>query len=220
MHINKFALIFSLIIPLLTGAFTKTAHFTLKNNLEVIVRPITNSPIDKKTMYKILQDPDVCKTMRDGLPWPEHFIENTHRYYVEAWNTYYDLESLNITEHNLTFAFIIYTADGKPVGLGGIQSSTRGEPYKEIYFELLAPYRRQGLGGKFGQFLVNTHKSLFGNKPIEAVVVPENAPSKGLLRKLGFKPRLGKNGKPDTHIFPKWNNRLYEIFRLTPQGTA
>ena len=102
------------------------------------------------------------------------------------------------------------------MGLGGIQNSTRQQEYKELYFELLPPYRRHGLGTKFATFLINFHKKVYGNRPIEAVVVPENTPSKGLLRKLGFKPKLTKDGTQDKMAFAKWGNRVFEIFRYTP----
>lgn len=216
MKIKKLLFIFSLLVPVLSIALNKTAQFTLKDNTQVVVRPITNTPKDKASMYQVLKDPDTCKTMRDGLPWPDKAIDNTYLYYVAAWQTFNDLESLGVTDHNLTFSFIIHTIDGKVVGLGGIQNSTRNEPYKEIYFELLPPYRRKGLGKKFATFLIDFHKGVYGNRPIEAVVVPENKASKGLLGKLGFKPRRNADGTPASHAFPRWGNRVYEIFRYTP----
>ena len=218
MYINKLLFIVTLLVPFLGEALNKTAHFTLKDNTQVVVQPITSNPKDKASMYQILKDPDTCKTMRDGLPWPDVYIDSTYAYYVAAWQTYNDLESMGVTDHNLTFAFVIHTTDGRAVGLGGIQNSTRGDPYKEIYFELLPPYRRKGLGQKFAKFLISAHKSIYGNRMIEAVVVPENTASKGLLKKIGFKPKIGKDGKIATHRFPKYGNRMYEIFQYKPSA--
>lgn len=208
--------IFLILFPLLGWSIETTLPVQLKDGTQVTIRPITANPQDKKFMYAVLKDADTCRTMRDGTLWPDQSIESTYTYYVANWQTFNDLESLGIKDHQLTFGFLIVSADGKPVGIGGIQNSTRNEPYKELYFAFLPPYRNKGLGKQFGQFLMKFHKSIFGDKILEAIIVPDNIPSKLLVTKLGFLPRLDVKGTPVTHRFPRWGNRLYDIYRYTP----
>lgn len=202
------------VCPALASILSSTVQFSLKDETTVIMEPVQKSNNSKDIMYAVLKDPDTCKTMRDGLPWPDAVIDNTFDYYVAAWETYDDMRNLGVTDHDLSFAFILKTADGQPVGLGGLQNSSRPNKAKEVYFELLPPYRQKGLGTQFGQYLVALHKKMYGDMPLEAAVVPENKPSKALLKRLGFKPLKDKNGNTVVHRFPKYNNRAYEIYRL------
>jgi len=214
---KKILFLFLLFAPIFLGnAVEKTLTVTLKNKTEALIRPVTASPQDKKALYTILKDADTCRSMRDGTPWPDKFIESNYAYYVSSWQIFNDLESLGIKDHKLTFGFLIFSPNGEVMGLGGIQNSTRNEPYNEIYFEILPPYRNKGLGKHFGQFLMRFYKSIFGDKILEAIMVQDNQPSKILLTKLGFKPRLDKQGHPMSHAFPRWGNRVYDIYRYTP----
>lgn len=212
--------IFLLLLPILGWSIETTLTVRLKDGTEAIIRPITANPQDKKFMYTVLKDADTCRTMRDGTLWPDQSIDNTYAYYVANWQTFKDLESLGVKDHQLTFGFLIVSPNGKVLGLGGIQNSTRDEPYKELYFAFLPPYRNKGLGKQFGQFLMKFNKSMFGDKILEAIIVPDNTPSKRLMTKLGFAPRRDANGHSITHRFPRWGNRLYDIYRYTPLSVS
>ena len=190
----------------------------LKDGTEAIIRPISANPADKKLMYVVLKDADTCRTMRDGTLWPDESINGTYAYYVANWQAFNDLQSLGIKDENLTFGFLIVSPDGKIMGIGGIQKSTRDEPYKELYFAFLPPYRNKGLGKQFGQFLMNFHRSLFGDKILEAIILPDNFPSQKLIKKLGFLPRLDSARKHMSHSFARWGNRVYNIYRYTPKS--
>jgi RimJ/RimL family protein N-acetyltransferase len=209
--------IFLLVLPFIGWAVETTLTVHLKDGSQAIIRPITGAPEDKKAMYSILKDPDTCRTMRDGTIWPDQSIDNTYAYYVANWQTFKDLESLGIKDHKLTFGFLIFSREGTPMGLGGIQNSTRNEPYNELYFAFLPAYRHKGLGKQFGQFLMKFDHSVFGDRILEAIILPDNIPSKKLMIKLGFSPRLDPKGKPLSHRFSRWGNRLYEIYRYTPK---
>src|SRR3989344_927013 len=203
-------------LPLLGWSIDTTLTVNLKDGTKAIIRPVTGNPQDKKAMYTIFKDADTCRTMRDGTLWPDKSIDNTYAYFLANWQTFNDLESLGIKDPQLTFGFIIVSPEGKIMGFGGIQNSTREEPYKELYFAFLPPYRNKGLGKQLGQFLMKFHKSIFGNQILEAIIVPDNTPSKILMTKLGFSPRLDAHGNPMSHRFPRWGNRLYDIYRYTP----
>ena len=86
-----------------------------------------------------------------------------------------------------------------------------------LYFAFLPPYRNKGLGKQFGQFLMNLHKELFGAQILEAIILPDNNPSKRLMTKLGFVHRRDKQERPMSYRFARWKNRLYDIFRYTPK---
>lgn len=214
------SVVFLLCISFIGWSAETTLTVHLKDGTQAVIRPITGDPQDKKAMYTILKDADTCRTMRDGTLWPDQSINNTYAYYVANWQTFKDLESLGIKEPPLTFGFLIMSTDGKVLGLGGIQNSTRDEPFKELYFAFLPPYRNKGLGKQFGQFLLNFYKSVFGEKILEAIVLPDNTPSKKLMTKLGFSLRLDTNGQPLSHRFPRWGNRLYNIYRYTPNSSS
>lgn len=212
------SLFFLLCLPNLGWCIETSLTVRLKDGSQAIIRPITANPTDKKLMYTILKDADTCRTMRDGTLWPDESINNTYAYYVTNWQTFNDLQSLSIKDHNLTFGFLIVSPDGKVIGLGGIQNSTRDEPYKELYFAFLPPYRNKGLGKQFGQFLMKFHHSLFGDRILEAIILPDNIPSQKLIKKLGFLPRLDNKGKQASHSFARWGNRVYNIYRYTPKS--
>ena len=95
----------------------------------------------------------------------------------------------------------------------GIQRSKRDETRHEIYYSLMPSYRQQGLGTKMGRFIMDFYKKLYGNKVIEAAVLPDNKASIALLKKLGFVPKLDARGKPEFVIS---HNRRQDIYHYIP----
>lgn len=219
MSFKLLSFVFLLLIPLMGWSLDTTLSVTLKDGTEAVIRPVTGDPKDRKAMYVILKDPDTCQTMRDGTLWPDQSIDNTYAYYVENWQTFKDLQSLGINNPQLVFGFLIFSKDGNIMGLGGIQNSSWKGPHKELYFAFLPPYRNKGLGKKFGQFLMHFSKSLYGDRILEANILPDNTASKALIKKLGFVLHVDQNGKAVPYRYPRWGNRLYNIYRYTPPSS-
>ncbi|MFN7662745.1 MAG: GNAT family N-acetyltransferase; N-acetyltransferase [Alphaproteobacteria bacterium] len=207
------------LMPLFGWTLDTTRSVVLKDGSQAIIRPLTGDPEDLKRLQTILKDADTCKTMRDGTLWPDESIKNTYAFYVTNWQVFNDLQSLGLKNPSLTFGFLVVSSTGKIMGFGGIQNSTRKEPYKELYFAFLPPYRNKGLGKQFGKFLITFHEYLYGKQILEAIILPDNIPSKTLFGKLGFLPRLDSKGNHLSHSFPRWGGRVYQIYRYTPTTT-
>lgn len=194
-----------------------TAVWALKDGTQVTIRPISADESDRQRLYKILKDPDTQKFQRDGKPWPDASIEGTYWAYVTYWKTLKDLFNLGIKPKKISLCFLVIGPKGKIVAMGGIQKSKRDELLHEIYYAILPTYRRQGLGTKIGRFIMDFHRKLYGNKILEATVVPENKPSIVLLKKLGFMPKRDARGVPE---FTMTYNRRYDIYLYTPSTAS
>lgn len=188
---------------------------TLKNGSVVDLVPITESPKVLESLKKVMQDPDTASTMRDLKPWPDNIVASTYAYYVASWKTFDDLVKIGEKPSSLTLGFLVYNKKKEILGLGGIQRSTRDGDFGEVFFCLLPPYRKQGIGTALCRHLIDFYQKHYKNKTLEANVIPTNKPSIGLLTKMGFKPLLDKAGKPVYKIYPAYAHVTYQFYRYS-----
>jgi RimJ/RimL family protein N-acetyltransferase len=191
---------------------------SLKNGGVVDLVPVTEDPKVLEAMKKVMQDPDTASTMRDLKPWPDNIVAGTYAYYVASWKTFDDLVKIGEKPTSLALGFLIYNKKKEIVGIGGIQRSTRDGDFGEVFFCLLPPYRKQGIGTALATHLIAFYQKYYKSKTLEAIVIPTNKPSIGLLTKMGFKPLLDKAGKPVYKIFPAYAHVTYQVYRHMPSG--
>ncbi len=185
---------------------------TLKNGSIVDLVPFTEGPKVLESMKKVMQDPDTASTMRDLKPWPDNIVASTYAYYVASWKTFDDLVKIGEKPTSLALGFLIYNKRKEILGIGGIQRSTRDGDFGEVFFCLLPPYRKQGVGTALATYLIDFYQKYYKSKTLEAIVIPTNKPSIGLLTKMGFKPLL-ENNKPVYKIFPAYPHVTYQVYR-------
>ncbi len=188
----------------------------LKDGTVVNLVPVTDTPNDLKSMKKILQDPDTASTMRDLKPWPDNIVSSTYAYYVASWKIFDDLIKMGEKPTSVALGFLVYNQKKEVLGLGGLQRSTRDNDYAEVFFCILPPYRKKGLGTAMCQHFMNFYKKYYKNRTLEAIVLPTNVPSKALLKKMGFKPLFDKGGAPITKTFESYGDVVYQVYRYTP----
>lgn len=198
--------------------YTRTIQDAQGNTYKMV--PVEKSELALQGYISIVTDPDTASTMRDLKPWPVDMAKNTFQYYIASWTTFDDLKVAGVNPLPVMgVCFLLHTEDNKIAGSGGIQSSTRPQDASapEIYFALLPPYRSKGLGTAFGKEIMHFFKENYGDRSLEAIVRPNNIPSKKLLAKLGFSPVLDPKQKPVIKNFPKWNNTEYAVYRYEPK---
>lgn len=191
-----------------------TAVWTLKDGTPVTIRPVSGDAADRQRIYTILKDPDTQRFQRDGNPWPDASIDGTYQAYVAYWKALKDLTRLGIKPKKISLAFMAVDPKGNLVGTVGIQKSTRGEDVHEIYYALMPAYRRQGLGTKMGQFILEFYQKLYGVRRMEAAVMPQNKASIALLKKIGFTPLKDAHG---IQVFRIKYDRRYDIYQYVPK---
>ncbi len=189
----------------------------LPDGTKAILRPLRETPSDLKILYTILKDSDTTRMQRDGTPWPDASIQGTFNAYVAYWKIMKDFEKLGLQpSSSIPALFLVVGEQNQAIGFGGIQKNMRDKTVDEIHYALLPPYRRKALGTKMGTFIMEFYKKIYGDRPLQAIVVPENVPSRRLLSKLGFRPLLDEKGKQKFHLFKVWKNRRYDIFQYDP----
>jgi ribosomal protein S18 acetylase RimI-like enzyme len=218
---KKFIPVIFIVLTLFSALFANysvdyATTLTLKNGNIVDLVPVTESPEVLESMKKVMQDPDTASTMRDLKPWPDSIVASTYAYYIASWRTFEDLIKMGEKPTSLALGFLLYNKKKEIVGLGGIQRSTRDGDFGEIFFCLLPPYRKQGIGTALAQHLINFYQEHYKNKTLEANVIPTNKPSIGLLKKMGFRPLLNKDGKPMYKTYPTYAHVTYQFYRYNP----
>lgn len=192
----------------ITEKYSKT--LTTEKGFTFKVEPITYDEKYKHDKGLVVKEPSNAKFMRDGKPWPDNVINNMHHVYAASWETFDDLKKVGITTTNpLTLGFVLYDQDGKVVGDAGIQTVRRGLE-AEIFFNVMPDYRRKGVGYAVSKHLIEFFKTYFKGDKIAATATPNNVASKGLLRKLGMRPKCDKAGKPMQYHHPE-HNRSFDI---------
>lgn len=131
-------------------------------------------PADADFMLGLMNDPDYHRFIGDrGLKT----VEDARRYIRE-----------NITPHHTRHGFGLWlasTAEGKPVGIAGLLKRDLLDA-PDIGYALLAEARGAGYGREAAEVML---KHAFGVLAVEclyAITNPDNAPSNGLLARLGF----------------------------------
>lgn len=217
MSAKRYLFFVALLLPVLLFGYadTYTKKLTIPNGDTFDLIPIRDTQEDLNGYISLLRDPDTVSMQRDSKPWPVPMIKSTFNYYVTSWMTFDDLKKAGIKPGTVMGVCFLVHKDGKVLGSGGIQKNTRGEGPTEIYFSFLPPYRGKGLGTAMGKAIIQFYEQEYGRLPMEAIVRPENLPSKKLLTKLGFRPVL-QGGQPVIKNFPAWNNTKYAVYRYDP----
>ena len=196
------------------GAYTKTV--TLKNGEQATIVPVTMSQKHFDDMKVIHRDPSCTAMMTAGKPWPIESIRNNQILYAYSWETFHDLKKAGADKTEpFTLGFLIYDKDGKLMGNGGIQK-IKDLP-DELFFNTLPHARRKGVAyavGKHSQAFYDQH---FGKRTTGVQVLPGNAASESLVKKLGFKPILDKDGQHKLKYHPRYN-RSYALYERGPSA--
>jgi len=109
--------------------------------------------------------------------YPARSTPETARAAIESWSDDWDNDGL-------TRAFAVRTPEGELVG--GAQLRFKGEEVAQFAYWIFPAWRRRGFGARAVRLACAYAFSSLGIARVEALVEPDNEPSRALLERVGF----------------------------------
>lgn len=129
---------------------------------------------DAAFMFELMRSPAVIKYIGDrnlaDLQQTEEFLQS---YFLDAY------------EERGFSHYLVQNLAGQSMGTAGFMKKDYLQ-YEDFGFAFMPEFCSSGFAGEASRFLLDHAPANLGLKVLDAITLPENQPSRGLLEKLGF----------------------------------